>query len=157
GANACFALLVHRRFSAVRGLVTLLASNTIKTQLRRPHSHDHQLPHGAVRPQYQRYAMSLYSKLQQRQAQNKPVRVALIGAGKFGSMYLAQIPRTPGVHLVAIADLSPDAARRNLARVGWQPERTQAASARQALAEGSTWITDDWRAVVTLEQVDVVV
>jgi predicted homoserine dehydrogenase-like protein len=65
--------------------------------------------------------MSLHSKLQQRAAQGKPVRVGLIGAGKFGSMYLAQIPRTPGVHLVGIADLSPGGARSNLARVGWEP------------------------------------
>ena len=50
--------------------------------------------------------MNLYAKLQQRAAQGKPVRVGLIGAGKFGSMYLAQVPRTPGVHLVGIADLS---------------------------------------------------
>ena len=55
--------------------------------------------------------MSLYAKLQQRAAEGRPIRVGLIGAGKFGSMYLSQIPRTPGVHLVAIADLSPDAAR----------------------------------------------
>lgn len=101
--------------------------------------------------------MSLYRKLQQRAEQSNPVRVALIGAGKFGSMYLAQIPRTPGVHLVAIADLSPDGARSNLARVGWPAERTQAATAQQALEQGSTWITDDWRAVVSLPQVDVVV
>ena len=52
--------------------------------------------------------MSLYSQLQRRAAENKPIRVGLIGAGKFGSMYLAQVPRTPGVHLVGIADLSPD-------------------------------------------------
>ena len=51
--------------------------------------------------------MNLYAKLQQRAAQGKPVRVGLIGAGKFGSMYLAQVPRTPGVHLVGIADLNP--------------------------------------------------
>ena len=50
--------------------------------------------------------MSLYQQLQQRAADNKPIRVALIGAGKFGAMYLAQVPRTPGVHLVGIADLS---------------------------------------------------
>ena len=37
--------------------------------------------------------MSLHLQLQQRAAQNKPVRVVLIGAGKFGSMYLAQIPK----------------------------------------------------------------
>ena len=48
--------------------------------------------------------MSLHRKLLAREAEGRPVRVALIGAGKFGSMYLAQVPRTPGVHLVAIAD-----------------------------------------------------
>ena len=40
--------------------------------------------------------MSLHAKLQQRSAAGKPIRIGLIGAGKFGSMYLAQIPRTPG-------------------------------------------------------------
>jgi predicted homoserine dehydrogenase-like protein len=54
--------------------------------------------------------MSLHAQLQTRQADGRPIRVGLIGAGKFGSMYLAQMPRTPGVHLVGIADLSPDGA-----------------------------------------------
>jgi predicted homoserine dehydrogenase-like protein len=101
--------------------------------------------------------MSLYTKLQQRAVDRKPIRIGLIGAGKFGSMYLAQIPRTPGVHLVGIADLSPDAARTNLARVGWKPEQTQAASAQEAIKNGSTWITDDWRALVTQPQIDIIV
>jgi predicted homoserine dehydrogenase-like protein len=69
--------------------------------------------------------MSLYSKLQQRAAQGKPVRIGLIGAGKFGSMYLAQIPRTPGVHLAGIADLSPSRARANLGVDGGPSRRRQ--------------------------------
>jgi predicted homoserine dehydrogenase-like protein len=101
--------------------------------------------------------MSLHRKLQQRAAENRPVRVGLIGAGKFGSMYLAQIPRTPGVHLVAVADLSPDAARANLARVGWDPAQTQAASLDDAIRRGGTCITDNWEAVVSHPQIDVVV
>ncbi|MEY4362874.1 MAG: hypothetical protein RLZZ24_226 [Pseudomonadota bacterium] len=101
--------------------------------------------------------MNLHAKLMQRAAEGRPVRVGLIGAGKFGSMYLSQIPRTPGVHLVAIADLSPDAARRNLARVGWDPMRTQAASMDQALREGSTWVGEDWQALVRHPAIDVVV
>ena len=101
--------------------------------------------------------MNLYTKLQQRAASGNPIRIGLIGAGKFGSMYLAQIPRTPGVHLVAIADLSPDAARTNLARVGWNPALTQAESAQAAIKTGATWITDDWRAVVTHPQIDIIV
>jgi predicted homoserine dehydrogenase-like protein len=101
--------------------------------------------------------MNLYSKLQQRAADNKPIRIGLIGAGKFGSMYLAQIPRTPGVHLVGIADLSPDAARSNLARVGWSVERTQARSLDDAVKLGNTFINDDWRALVSHPAIDVIV
>ena len=101
--------------------------------------------------------MSLYTKLRQRAAECRPVRVGLIGAGKVGSMYLAQIPRTPGVHLVGIADLSPDAARANLARVGWSAQQTQAASLDAAIASGTTHIGEDWRALVSHPAIDVVV
>ena len=101
--------------------------------------------------------MSLFSKLQQRAAEGRPVRIGLIGAGKFGSMYLAQVPRTPGVHLVGIADLSPDAARANLARVGWAAERTSARSLDAAVASGATHVGEDWRALVAHPAIDVVV
>lgn len=101
--------------------------------------------------------MSLHRQLSQRAAQGRPIRVGLIGAGKFGSMYLAQVPRTPGVHLVGIADLSPEAACRNLARVGWQAERIQAASLDAALKDGSTHVGEDWRALVAHPAIDVVV
>ncbi|KWT83600.1 MULTISPECIES: Gfo/Idh/MocA family oxidoreductase [unclassified Variovorax] len=101
--------------------------------------------------------MSLHQRLQQRAAENKPVRIGLIGAGKFGAMYLAQIPRTPGVQLVAIADLSPDAARTNLERVGWAPGRAAARSAQEALGNGTTWIIDDWQAVTREPSIDIVV
>ena len=101
--------------------------------------------------------MSLHRQLQQRADQGRPIRVALIGAGKFGSMYLSQVPRTPGVHLVGIADLSPEAACRNLARVGWGVQRMQAASLDAALRDGSTHVGDDWRALVSHPAIDIVV
>ncbi len=101
--------------------------------------------------------MNLHHKLQQRAAQGQPIRVGLIGAGKFGSMYLAQVPRTPGVHLVGIADLSPEAARRNLARVGWEPQRVQAPSLDAALRDGNTHVGDDWQALVQHPGIDVIV
>lgn len=101
--------------------------------------------------------MSLYAKLQQRAAAGQPIRIGLIGAGKFGSMYLAQIPRTPGVQLVAIADLSPDTARANLARVGWAPAQSSARSVDEALKTGHTWITEDWQALTREPTIDVIV
>ena len=101
--------------------------------------------------------MSLHRQLLQRQADGKPIRIGLIGAGKFGSMYLAQVPCTPGVHLVGIADLSPDAARSNLARVGWAPERLSAANLDAALRDGNTHVGDDWQALVRHPAIDIVV
>jgi predicted homoserine dehydrogenase-like protein len=101
--------------------------------------------------------MSLHQQLQARAHEGRPIRVGLIGAGKFGSMYLAQVPRTPGVHVLGIADLNPDAACANLARVGWQPERVQAASLDAALREGSTHVGDDWQALVRHPAIDVIV
>ena len=101
--------------------------------------------------------MSLYAQLQKRAADGRPVRIGLIGAGKFGSMYLAQIPRTPGVHLVGIADLNPGAARTNLARVGWDAERCQATSLDRAIQTGTTHIGADWEALVRHPAIDVIV
>ena len=50
--------------------------------------------------------MNLFRKLQQRAESGDPVRVGLIGAGKFGSMFLSQAPRTPGIHVLGVVDLS---------------------------------------------------
>ncbi len=101
--------------------------------------------------------MNLYSKLQQRAEAGRPLRVGVIGVGKFASMYLAQVPKTPGIHVVGIADLSPDNARKNLDRVGWQPDRYNAASLESALASGATFVGDDWRALVSHPQVDIII
>ena len=101
--------------------------------------------------------MSLHRKLLARQADGNPIRIGLIGAGKFGSMYLSQIPRTPGVHLVGIADLSPEAARKNLARVGWAAEQVSAKDLDEAIAKGSTHITDNWELLVKHPKIDIIV
>lgn len=101
--------------------------------------------------------MSLHTQLLARAASNNPIRIALIGAGKFGSMYLAQVPRTPGVHVVAIADLSPENARRNLERVGWAAEQFSALSLDDAIKRGTTWLTDDWQAAIRHPQIDIVI
>ena len=48
-----------------------------------------------------------------------PVRVAVIGAGKFASMFLAQVRTTPGMRVVGVCDLAPDRAQATLRRSGW--------------------------------------
>ena len=77
--------------------------------------------------------MSLALKLADRAGSGKPVRVGLIGAGKFGSMFLSQAPRTPGLHVLGIADRDVGRARQALERVGWPAERTDVKSFAQAL------------------------
>src|SRR5262249_12761215 len=101
--------------------------------------------------------MNLYTKLCARAAQGRPLRLGLIGAGKFGSMYCAQVPKTPGVHLVGIADLAPASARANLARVGWPAERAAAASCDAALTDGATHVSDHGQARVADPQIDIIV
>ena len=90
--------------------------------------------------------MNLFSLLQKRMAQGRPVRVGLIGAGKFGSMFLAQVPTTPGLEIAMIADLAPDRAREACRRVGWTEERIAA-----------TRFTDDAGQMIASAEVEVVI
>ena len=87
--------------------------------------------------------MNLHRLLLERQAAGKPLRVGLIGAGKFGTMFVASARTTPGLHLAAIADLDPARARDSLLRTGWPAEQADAGSIDAALKTGGTHLTDD--------------
>jgi len=101
--------------------------------------------------------MNLHAKLQEREAQGRPLRIGVIGAGKFAAMYLAQAPRTPGVHIAGIADLAPALARANLERVGWKAERCAAPSLDAAMKERRTHVSEDWQALVAHPLIDIVI
>jgi predicted homoserine dehydrogenase-like protein len=101
--------------------------------------------------------MNLHRLLSQRAADGRPLRVALIGAGKFGSMFLSQVRRTPGLHLVAVCDLSPARAKAALLSVGWDEDRLGAKSLDDARRSGSTCLTDDTPAVIASDAVEVVI
>src|SRR6185437_17106912 len=87
--------------------------------------------------------MNLHRLLQTRAAEGRPVRAVLIGAGKFGSMYLSQARRTPGLQILAVADLAPDRARASLARTGWAADRYAARSLDEAAKKGTTHVTEN--------------
>src|SRR6266480_1788782 len=72
------------------------------------------------------FFMDLSHLLNARVAAGKPVRVALIGAGKFGSMFLSQVPHTPGLEVPVIVDLDPGRAREACRTVGWDGDRIAA-------------------------------
>ncbi|MBN9441498.1 SAF domain-containing protein [Bosea sp. (in: a-proteobacteria)] len=89
--------------------------------------------------------MNLMPKLAARREAGKPVRVALIGAGKFGSMFLSQVPHIEGLEVAAIADLDPDRARAACRNVGWDEARI-----------ARTRFVDDGRAAAQADGVEVV-
>jgi predicted homoserine dehydrogenase-like protein len=101
--------------------------------------------------------MNLHRLLQQRAADANPLRVALIGAGKFGSMFLAQARRTPGIHVAAVADLDPQRARASLERVGWSADRCGARSIDEARRQGTACVTDDASAAIASDAVEIVI
>lgn len=90
--------------------------------------------------------MYLYEALKAKAATGKPIRVGLIGAGKFGSMFLSQVPTTPGLCVSYIADLNPDRARQNCVDVGWA----------SSLLDGTTF-TDNASELMDKSKVDVIV
>lgn len=85
--------------------------------------------------------MNLHELLTEREAQGTPIRVGLIGSGRFGTMYLAQARNIPGVRVAAIADINTARARESLARVGW-PEGDIVDSVDD-LTEGKTAVIAD--------------
>ena len=101
--------------------------------------------------------MNLHRLLLQRASDKKPLRVALIGAGKFGSMFLSQVRRTPGLHLVAVCDLAPERARASLQRVGWPLDQYAAASLTAARKAGTTFVTDDALAVIASGDIEIAI
>jgi predicted homoserine dehydrogenase-like protein len=101
--------------------------------------------------------VNLYRLLQQRQANGKLLRVGLIGAGKFGAMFLAQAHRTPGLHMVGVADLSVERAKAALRRVGWPAEQIAAGTLAEARDHGATHVGDNVLALIELDGLDIVV
>jgi predicted homoserine dehydrogenase-like protein len=76
----------------------------------------------------------------------QPVRAGLIGAGKFGSMFLSQVPTIAGLEVTAIADLDTDRARGACASVGWDDTRITA-----------TTFVEDGAELARRDDVDVVI
>lgn len=101
--------------------------------------------------------MNLYRMLQERSAADRPIRVGVIGAGKFGAMYLAQARITPGIHILGVADLVPDRARFVLTSTGWPEDQYSATSLEDALKTGRTYVGDDGEKLIAANGLDVLV
>jgi len=101
--------------------------------------------------------MNLHSLLLEREAAGRPVTVGLIGAGKFGTMFLSQARLTRGLHVVAVADLNVERARSQLATAGWPQEQFAAASLDDAMKTRATHVTADAQALIEFPGIEVIV
>jgi predicted homoserine dehydrogenase-like protein len=101
--------------------------------------------------------MNLHSLLLEREAAGRPVTVGLIGAGKFGTMFLAQARLTKGLHVVGVADLNVARANGQLATAGWPAEQVAAASLGDALKARRTHVTPDAQALIAHPAIEVIV
>ncbi len=101
--------------------------------------------------------MNLSRMLAKRADEGNPVRVGIIGAGKFGAMYLSQARLTKGTHILGIADLDPARAKDQLRHVGWEPERYAATGFADAFEHGTTFVTDDSEALIRADGLEVLI
>ena len=101
--------------------------------------------------------MNLSRLLAEYNAAKGPVRVGLIGAGKFGSMILAQAKHIKGYHIVGVADLDISKAKASFARVHWAVEAYDARTLSDAYKTGKTCITDDAQALMEFDGIDCVI
>ena len=101
--------------------------------------------------------MNLHALLVERESQNRPVTVGLIGAGKFGTMFLSQARLSRGLHVVAVADLNVERAKSQLASAGWPAEQYAAASLDDAVKQRATHVTADAEALIKCPGIEVIV
>ena len=101
--------------------------------------------------------MNLHTKLLEREAAGRPVTVGLIGAGKFGTMFMTQVRLTAGMHLVSVSDLDVARARSQLKTAGWPDDAYAAISLDDAHKKRKTFVCDDARALIADPRIEVIV
>ena len=101
--------------------------------------------------------MNLNNMLKARIKAQKPVRVGLIGAGKFGSMILSQVRHIEGISITAVADLNIQKTKDSFRRVGWDISNSFANSANEAVISGKTWLTDNTSDIFKISEIECIV
>ncbi len=104
--------------------------------------------------------MNLHTLLQQRVRHNNPVKVGIIGAGKFSTMFISQARFTPGMQIVGIAELDPEKARQACLKTGWPEDILSFENSTDAINDAAgmkkTAITQEALALIAAE-LDVIV
>ena len=90
--------------------------------------------------------MFLEKKIDELIDNKKHVNVTLIGAVKFGSMFLSQAPYTKGLNVFTICDLNIDRAKKACREVGWNEDQIN-----------NVIFTENFEKAINNDEVDVVV
>jgi predicted homoserine dehydrogenase-like protein len=101
--------------------------------------------------------VNLHTLLLARSAAGRPVTVGLIGAGKFGTMFLSQARLTQGMQVVGVADLNVARARDQLKTAGWPAAQYAAASLDDAIRSGGLHVTDNSDVLIGHDGIEVIV
>jgi len=100
---------------------------------------------------------ALQGELAKRAELDNPLRVGVIGAGKFATMFFSQARLLPGLHVLGIVDLDRERAIQALKRVQWPIEQFAAKNFQEALENGSTCLSEDAEGLLSTNGLDVVV
>lgn len=101
--------------------------------------------------------MNMYALLKERASRDNPIRVGLIGAGKFATMFLAQVRKIPGVHLTGVADISRPRATASFKRATWTEEEISAPTLEDAVKTGKTCLLEDSAQLIPSPFIDLII
>jgi predicted homoserine dehydrogenase-like protein len=104
--------------------------------------------------------MSIYSMLQMRETQQRPIRVGVIGAGATGRAIALQLGTpVPGIRLAGIANRTPQHAERAFREAGilqWESAQSPA-EAEARILRGMPVLTDDPHVLTRCNAIDLIV
>src|SRR3990170_1608105 len=102
----------------------------------------------------------LQQDLAKREAEGKPIRVGVSGAGWIGSGFVAQVAHMAGMRVSVLADANPRLAREAFLATGLSPqdiiEAEASGPAEDALRAGKRVVTASYALAAQLESVDIV-
>ena len=101
--------------------------------------------------------MGMIDQLKAREEQKRPIRIGMIGGGKFGTMFMAQAQRIPGVHVLGVVDLDVEQARSNFMYAGWPKEKLNAPNLDIALKTEATNISANVHDLINHPAVEIII
>ena len=98
--------------------------------------------------------MNLFSLLNSR---TKPITIGIIGAGKFATMFFAQVLKIPMIHVVGVVDIQPENAKSNMKMAGWEASALETINLSDAFTSGKTFVSEDWESLVSHETIEIII